>query len=816
MGGLKLCTERLDVELCKRGLGMSHDEIEKYWSNDDMKGEASNIEEQVKAFHRLCRQGASNGGLHDVSFKHSAKYPEWEGQGRLFAQGPSLQKLSRRLRGALAANTSIDIDAVNCYPTLLFYLCKQHNIRAYKLQEYVENRAETLSEVCEFVDMPTGAAKTELIRILHSSFKLNNKLAKCPFLVAFRDEISEIQKKLARLFPDIVKEIKEQSRENGNELGALVARLLQIEEGKMLTRVWTAASEKYIPRVPVFDGFMVDRLDQKGEAVDIDDLIALLDDTTKDIGIRWAVKPLDRSFYDRLNAVPDDQIIPHFYDETEEGLCRQIHESIKDRFFKADGVKYGRIGHVWTNNEHTITDEIRRIIGGIYGYVKKRQRDGSYSYDLITQRIQGKKLVAESVLEKFTEDPQRLEEIENRTLGKIAFKNGQYDFDKGKFIPIEEDPNFETFNLIPDNHVPLPLHHPDIQLVLDTLFFPMFGIFRDDSDHHVKGELPENDEELHFAAMEAMLHWMARDIAGVRSDKRWYELVGERNSSKGVWADAMKMAWGSYIGEFNSGDLKWCPRRDGSFALVLSFTLRNRHQRIVIAQEACGSILDGPIMKKLSSGGDIIIARVLFKNEVSFRLCTKYYLCANDIAKLSTADALQTRKQYVIRTAFVENPDPSDPNQQKHGIIYMRAIDGRKLKDEIICSERFKNGLRNLLMHYYRRTDTCFPEELLSEQNAEDVNENPVDAAKRLFEFVPGDESARISNARLKEIFDENRSCFDTADKMKKILVQCGAVRKKSGIRCLMCIREKGTGCQVPRTELENEIISAGPHPLHE
>ena len=64
--------------------------------------------------------------------------------GRVYANKTSYQSLSKSIRHTLGNSRYVDVDMVNCQPTILYYLCRANRIYCPKLEWYVNNRENAI------------------------------------------------------------------------------------------------------------------------------------------------------------------------------------------------------------------------------------------------------------------------------------------------------------------------------------------------------------------------------------------------------------------------------------------------------------------------------------------------------------------------------------------------------------------------------------------------------------------------------------------------------------------------------------------------
>jgi hypothetical protein len=142
------------------------------------------------------------------------------------------------------------------------------------------------------------------------------------------------------------------------------------------------------------------------------------------------------------------------------------------------------------------------------------------------------------------------------------------------------------------------------------------------------------------------LHFLARAMAGHIEDKRWAVLLGERDSGKGVLAEAIISAFGDYVTTMNVESLM-CHRLTmggGDEEAKLKFLFAMEHARLAITNEMKVDAsnkdmkMDGNIGKKLTSGGDYLMARKLYHMPRKFRIQATLLMNCNDFPKVDPAD----------------------------------------------------------------------------------------------------------------------------------------------------------------------------------
>ena len=205
--------------------------------------------------------GSDSMGSLVVPYCNSSSY------GRMYARGPSCQKLSRLGKSAAFRSHAVDIDMENCHPTLLArllreaYTSDENDVATYisafpTLCSYVENYREWRTFAQSYYDVSLQDAKKILIRIFYGGRCPRGDV---PFLHQLRIEVMKAAKYLAghRFYAHLGVFYKDRKR----PLYGHLAAILSFEEEKSLK--WIVAGLKRDPVCLVHDGavFPCDSMD---------------------------------------------------------------------------------------------------------------------------------------------------------------------------------------------------------------------------------------------------------------------------------------------------------------------------------------------------------------------------------------------------------------------------------------------------------------------------------------------------------------------------------------------------------------------------
>jgi len=784
MASFDALTEIYDKDNLKKLANITHEDMESIWvskRDNNIKGEETDIKIQTMRLRKLCRDALKNNCSNKIQYKHSKKYKDC---GRLYADSPSLQNIKKEFRGLLSHSTAIDFDAKCCHNTLLQYICKANEIPCLNLTQYINNRNDKMRDFCADDGITLGEAKTLFIKSFNTETVINKldtkgkPQIKNSFFLKYDDEMKYIQNSLILKFPEEYKTVKRNNTNNLN--GKLVARILNIEEAHMLSAAYESINVGYSPMTLAFDGIMIRKHDRTGKSVCENDVINILNESTIKWEIKWDVKDPDLSldvFADNIRA--EENVV--FYQFTESELCKDIYNYFYEgKFFSRRSTLYLLVDHKWVCCEKQIKNHVFKTVINCRGYIQK-PFNGEMKYNLITQQMTGANSITKVILSLVPENKEFIDEAEKRALGNISFKNGYWNFKLNKFITYEENPEYDTINMIPRDFTYLPPTHFRRQQLDNKIINKMFCLDDDDTSG--------ND----FKAKDNFLHQMARTMCGIITDKVWFNIQGERDSCKGVFDLIMRNSFGEYVGTFNSASFSLDTKPQDT-ELKQKFLLKNRYARVATSNESAGCWLDGNLIKKVSSGGDMIDARNLYENTETFQNVCKYMWLNNDASRIKPVDSLKTRWAYQMRCCFVDDIN-NTPNLI--GIKYYQKDDDIK---GIFCNDDdVKNAFCSLIFDYYNRKDTSFPTELLEKQE-DDVNTCPIKEGRRIFKF--GGEDDIITNAELKQIFGDNKESFDNLQHMKRIIRQlggvdykCNAIRGMRGV-CLMGTDEFNEGIE--------------------
>ena len=280
------------------------------------------------------------------------------------------------------------------------------------------------------------------------------------------------------------------------------------------------------------------------------------------------------------------------------------------------------------------------------------------------------------------------DQTQHSSRGKVLFNNGYYDstINGGQFV--------QGFN--PDIVFFAKIHHDYEPLTAEDELY-----MQDIKQRYFVNPLDTVQAEF-------LLENLACAVIGTLM-KRYLIGLGGTNCGKSVITKALKYSFGEYVGAFNAENLAVRSTCEDE-AKAMRWCLLLRHKRLILSNEMTTKnvVLNGNMIKKLSSGGDDLVGRTHGQEETSF-VPTFLPVCfANDLPKISPYDDAVDGRVCVLnfKKTFVDHPQGNyelkkDPNVEKE-----------------MLTLRFQRTFVQLLLHTHRAFLIKHPD---GEVNQEDV-----------------------------------------------------------------------------------------------
>lgn len=578
------------------------------------------------------------GGVLEVKYKQSKNEV-----GRHYAfKGRSLQGMPREIRHTVARDYYHDIDIINCHPTLLLQYCKKNSIQCRALEDYVMNRDERLTELIRVTGLSKDDCKKGILALTNGGRGI------------FRDDVLEISPRWVFLYKENMEKIhdhimqreeefaklgeknaKEKKKAGGfyNPKGSTVNLLLCDLENRILMAMVEFGKKTGVIKknaVLVFDGIML----LKKAVIDcghsLETLLRNMEqyvEGSTGYTISLIEKPMDEYLVLPEKLVLRDAETVIRDDENEASVV--FYERIKNDVRKCGNLIFVRKGGVWVSDknevENILLDKCMRS-----KFIKINEDGERESY---SSKLSGSRSIMQATMCRIQDEPMFIDNMWWSNKGKLVWRNGYYDFALGQFVE-----GFEGCDSIIQIDRPFPRERN--QKIIDEVYRrvidPILG-----SDIKVP-----------------LLQYLARAIAGHCEDKNWGVMMGQRDCGKGVLATIAQTAFQKYVVSISPESLL-CQRLSmgGDEAKKLSWAFVMEHSRLAITNEirlneADKLKLDGNIIKKVASGGDMIMARQNYKDERMFRIQASLLLNCNDLPDIDPADACEKLLPFACPNKF--------------------------------------------------------------------------------------------------------------------------------------------------------------------
>ena len=660
----------------------------------------------------------------------------------------SIACIHRSIRHTILKDNWVDIDFSNCHPVALLSMLRNSNYEGSMtyLNKYVTEREDTLKSIMDFHSISRGDAKTLMLRLQYGGsyekFLKEKGLdphKKLAFVKRYEIEMAGVMAFAMAENPELFLEVMEKKGKQKAHRSNL-AYILQDAECKMLDILFNVLIEnRYIPTRHYnnethyecslsYDGLTVRTTIRRP------DLLRKAENAIKTaMGLDISLEYKDFS-----EALP----IPHSPDEIVRLIdCDKGHKLNDDmvEFFMRHTYSFPRydlgIEDITRFNDIYLVrlfvslmgDYLVKCGGVVYVYNEDTGLYSSKREDIITQatkfykklsivsmideeeaekkkkklkvsRLSGRELykvtfLAESkssldtlsgsiLASQLKEKPLFIEEGMNRTTGLLLFSNCIYDMNTNRTMGF--NPKYVFLRSIPRPFMP---RAP--QSIMDEVNKILYI-----DPYAVGSNLGLYDKQM-----------VSLFISGNPDLKRLLINVAPSNSGKGVMTSALKFAFGSFVIEFNGNNLLYGKKADDE-ALNNKWLIDLEGTRIAVSNEIRvndKSILDGNLIKTLSSGGDEVTVRGLYKEQRQMTMRTGIRINCNALPDIYPNDkGLHNRVRHIDQTnTFVDTP--TQANERKAD-PHIKA----KFRDNI----QYRNALFWLIVETYREVKDKTLEEI--------------------------------------------------------------------------------------------------------
>ena len=285
-------------------------------------------------------------------------------------------------------------------------------------------------------------------------------------------------------------------------------------------------------------------------------------------------------------------------------------------------------------------------------------------------------------------DPDLYRKFHSTTKAKLCFNDGVLDLMGRTFTKWEDVPRFSIYSTVKINRdFGDILKNPPkeaMEKLKQQLFAPKYG----------------NNEYLFYM-------FLSRAIAGHNEDKRWATYLGNRNCGKGVEYDLLKAAFGDYISTFELGNLLYCRKTAGmenvDCSKKLYWLMDLEFVRLAVSQEIpdtkSGLIVNGKQLKKITGGGDEIVARRNYdRYDTHFFTDFTPYIQGNYTLSCDSPDCEQTLVEFFSTVEYISQHEYDKKPENEKGRRY-RVADPT-IKEKCLTDEWINAMIYMVFLHY--------------------------------------------------------------------------------------------------------------------
>ena len=414
--------------------------------------------------------------------------------------------------------------------------------------------------------------------------------------------------------------------------------------------------------------------------------------------IYYIFKKYDVELYKELNLkhktlnskttkpqIGDDIIIVE-----DDNQCAEILvDKLQYKFIKVKGQYFFKVGNIWVCDKIKMEDILLNYILKMNMY-KLSAKGNLIPY---SKNVSGAKNIRIAFFSKLNDTPENneiYEKFHSTTKGRIAFLDGVLDF-KTKTFYLWEDITFEYYTTFLINRKYKEyFSNPNLELI-----------------EKIKQQVFEN---LFGDKLNTALHFLSRAIAGNIEDKNWATYLGNRDCGKGVLYDGLTGAFGDYVKTFELANMMY-QRKSSTTETSKTFywLIDLQFVRLAISQEVPtpeqNMKIDGTMLKKVTGGGDNIVARRNYDREDShFVLDATFFMLGNNAINVDVKDAYEHCVEFSSVNQFKSQQQIDDMRNRGEPEL---LIQGFKVKDPMIktnclTNEDWKNAIVYLLFQNYK------------------------------------------------------------------------------------------------------------------
>ena len=550
--------------------------------------------------------------------------------------------MNRITKGSICNTIYDDLDVVNCHPVLLQQIFEKKGYNTKTLSKLITKRDIIFNDF-KRKGIDRDSCKSLFMAIFYGGspekWMRDNNIPEIPKLF-YKLEKEMIENRDKLLLEDgMVKYIMEAENRKGqngfNLKGSALSYYIQTEECKVLLCMYNWLQENnYVVGALIHDGLHIEKLKDEWSQDYVKRMLEEHIEGKTEYKLQLKIKPFD---------VPQeiDEMIT-IESDSEGGQL--VSDKLKNDYIKCNGRNFMKIDNVWITREKDIKDELKNIIARLNIFMDDEGALRPYST----------MAAGNSNILKFvnpTEDESFLDKLFNSNFRKLCFNNGYWDFLSNTLKPYDT----ETYTAVKIKRDYTPSTKEIRDQVYERILNPIFA----------------NDNEMR----DSWLNTAARALAGEIEDKNWVVCMGERDCGKGVLVGMLEAAFGDYCRTTNGENFVF-KNNIGDSAKSFSWLIPFEFKRFCLTNEITRDEsntykMNGNILKKLASGGDVIEARLNHQDEINFQTQVRPMIFCNDLPPITPTDAKETSSIYYFPSKFVddERVGTTIRNQETNEII---------------------------------------------------------------------------------------------------------------------------------------------------
>ena len=698
---------------------------------------------------------------------------KWNGvkDGRWFAEKSlSLQSMPRFIRHLVADGYMIDMDFVNCHPTILEQICLKENIECVFLNQYNKDPKKIRDELALSSGISKDEVKKSILKVMNGGGinknirnqfynNLCNELKMIITIIANKEEYKDIKKQRHKLKKGI------------NVEGSTINCVLCHFENICLEKLFEILEMDKVIKNKVcsleFDGLMVLDNDYNRKKLNDTYLNEVSEQIHRDCGFKMKIiiKPFDEAL-----IIPDDwekKIKDDIFNVENDFEASKIFvNKFKPYLKKCNNEVYFKINDIWTTGQR-MKEDILTTIASLNFMMYNGHSD-------MFVRMNHSRRVNEDIRKYVLDDNSYIDDkfedkIAENNKHKICFKDCYFDFEKYDCVDINTGISEYDDNII--CRYKMSYDFParidkNVNVLIDKVF---------------KSAMPDKEQR------EIYLKFTARAVAGYVEDKLWAVSIGERNSCKGVLSLACQNMLEQYFGTLNANVFLAKRGFSTDEAKQQSYLKKCQFCKLIHSNEIdTGHKLDGNKIKSFASGGDRVEIRTNHKDEFYVSMNATLMMNMNSLPYFenNTEDALDNVVVFNMRRKFVdENKIPvNNPND-----IYQIADPTLK---SYITTDEARNAFLHAIIQYFAHEKVKLSgivEEDTDAKQEQMKTSSTIDLINEHFE-ITNDEKDKITSKMIKDyqqlksglkFVNEDIKYISVKDITDKI-VRMGAKYKKS------------------------------------